>query len=83
MRSSAKFVMWILLVAFVGGFLLVETSGLLGKSPVTTTTAVATVNGTDILYTDWQRRAQPSTGSGTETAGHSACPSCFDGEARG
>ncbi|MEO7455141.1 MAG: peptidylprolyl isomerase [Gemmatimonadaceae bacterium] len=58
MRSSAKFVMWILLVSFVGGFLLVETSGLLGKSPVTTTTAVATVNGTDILYSDWQRRSQ-------------------------
>jgi peptidyl-prolyl cis-trans isomerase D len=58
MRSSAKFVMWILLIAFVGGFLLVETSGLLGRTPVTPTTAVATVNGTDILYTDWQRRAQ-------------------------
>lgn len=58
MRSSAKFVMWILLVAFVGGFLLVETSGLLGSSPVTPTTAVATVNGKDILYTEWQRRIQ-------------------------
>ena len=41
MRSSAKFVFWILAVAFIGGFLLVETSGLLGSSPVTTTTAVA------------------------------------------
>jgi peptidyl-prolyl cis-trans isomerase D len=58
MRSSAKIVMWILLVSFVGGFLLVESSGLLGRTPVTPTTAVATVNGTDILYTDWQRRAQ-------------------------
>jgi peptidyl-prolyl cis-trans isomerase D len=58
MRSSAKFVFWILAVAFIGGFLLVETSGLLGSSPVTTTTAVATVNGKDILYTDWQRRSQ-------------------------
>jgi peptidyl-prolyl cis-trans isomerase D len=57
MRGSAKFVMWILLLAFVGGFLLVETSGLLGRAPVTPTTAVASVNGTDILYTDWQRRA--------------------------
>jgi peptidyl-prolyl cis-trans isomerase D len=57
MRSSAKFVMWILLAAFVGGFLLVETSGLLGRTPVTPTTAVASVNGTDILYTDWQRRS--------------------------
>ena len=45
MRSSAKFVFWILAVAFIGGFLLVETSGLLGRTPVTPTTAVATVNG--------------------------------------
>ena len=58
MRSSAKFVMWILLAAFVGGFLLVETSGLLGRTAVTPTTSVASVNGTDILYTEWQRRAQ-------------------------
>jgi peptidyl-prolyl cis-trans isomerase D len=58
MRSSAKVVMWILLAAFVGGFLLVETSGLLGRAAVTPSTAVASVNGTDILYTEWQRRAQ-------------------------
>ncbi|MEO5817532.1 MAG: peptidylprolyl isomerase [Gemmatimonadaceae bacterium] len=58
MRSSAKIVMWILLASFVGGFLLVETSGLLGSAPVTPTTAVATVNGKDILYTEWQRRSQ-------------------------
>lgn len=58
MRSSAKYVWIILIVAFVGGFLLYESSGLLGRNPVTSTTAVATVNGTDILYTDWQRRAQ-------------------------
>ncbi|MDB4887953.1 MAG: peptidyl-prolyl cis-trans isomerase [Gemmatimonadetes bacterium] len=58
MRSSAKFVFWILAVAFIGGFLLVETSGLLGRTAVTPTTAVASVNGRDILYTDWQRRSQ-------------------------
>ena len=58
MRSSAKFVMWILLASFVGGFLLYQTSGLIGSTPVTSTTAVATVNGKDILYTDWQRRSQ-------------------------
>jgi peptidyl-prolyl cis-trans isomerase D len=57
MRSSAKFVFWILLVAFVGGFLLFEASGLMDRGAVTTTTAVATVNGTDILYTDWQQRS--------------------------
>ena len=58
MRSSAKFVFWILAVAFIGGFLLFQTSGLIGNTPVTPTTAVATVNGKDILYTDWQRRSQ-------------------------
>jgi peptidyl-prolyl cis-trans isomerase D len=58
MRSSAKFIFWILLVAFVGVFLFSETSGLLGRGAVTPTTAVAKVNGRDILYTDWQRRAQ-------------------------
>ena len=58
MRSSAKVVMWVLLISFVGGFLLFQTSGLMGSAPVSTSTAVASVNGTDILYTDWQRRAQ-------------------------
>ena len=61
MRSSAKFVFWILAVAFIGGFLLAESSGLLNRGAVTPTTAVATVNGTDILYTDWLRRSQQLT----------------------
>jgi peptidyl-prolyl cis-trans isomerase D len=71
MRSSAKIVMWILLVSFVGGFLLVESSGLLGRTPVTPTTAVATVNGTDILYTDWQRRSQELVQQQQQQAGRS------------
>jgi peptidyl-prolyl cis-trans isomerase D len=58
MRSSAKWVFWILAFAFIGGFLLVESSGLLSRGAVTPTTPVATVNGTDILYTDWLRRTQ-------------------------
>ncbi|MEP6730521.1 MAG: peptidylprolyl isomerase [bacterium] len=58
MRSSAKFVFWILAAAFVGAFLFTQSSGLIGKTAVTTTTPVATVNGKDILYTDWQRRSQ-------------------------
>jgi len=57
MRSSAKFVFWILAIAFIGGFLLFQSSGLIGRAAVTPTTAVASVNGTDILYTDWQRRS--------------------------
>ncbi|HVF38800.1 MAG TPA: peptidyl-prolyl cis-trans isomerase [Gemmatimonadaceae bacterium] len=53
MRSSAKYIWIFLIIFFVGGFLLAETSGLLGRAPVTTTTAVATVNGEDILATTW------------------------------
>jgi peptidyl-prolyl cis-trans isomerase D len=45
---------WFLVVAFIGSFLLYETSGLAGRAPVTTTTSVATVNGEDILLTAWQ-----------------------------
>jgi peptidyl-prolyl cis-trans isomerase D len=71
MRSSAKFVFWILAVAFIGGFLLVETSGLLGSSPVTPTTAVATVNGQDVLYTEWQRRAQQEVQQAQQQSGRS------------
>ena len=53
MRSSAKYIWIFLVIFFVGGFLLAETSGLLGRAPVTSTTAVATVNGEDILATTW------------------------------
>ena len=53
MRSSAKYIWIFLIIFFVGGFLLAETSGLLGISQVTPTTAVATVNGEDILATTW------------------------------
>jgi len=44
MRSSAKYIWIFLVVAFVGGFLLAETSGLLGTARVTTSTPVAEVN---------------------------------------
>ncbi len=58
MRSSAKYIWIIIVVLFVGGFLLAQTSGLLGRSPVTPTTAVATVNGEDILATTWYQTTQ-------------------------
>ena len=58
MRSLAKYVWLFVALAFVGGFLLVETSGLLGRTAITPTTAVAVVNGRDILYTDYQARVQ-------------------------
>lgn len=54
MRASAKWIWYLLILAFVGGFLLYESSGLAGRAPVTPTTAVATVNGEDILFTTWQ-----------------------------
>ena len=58
MRASAKYIWIIIVVLFVGGFLLAETSGLLGRAPVTTTTAVAKVNGEDILATSWYQVTQ-------------------------
>ena len=58
MRSLAKYVWLLVAVAFVGGFLLVETSGLLGRTTITPTTAVAVVNGREILYTDFMNRVQ-------------------------
>ena len=50
MRSSAKYIFLFLFLAFVVGFLLYETSGLVGSSPLTATTPVATVNGRDIRF---------------------------------
>jgi peptidyl-prolyl cis-trans isomerase D len=61
MRSAAKYIWLFLIVAFVGGFLLAETSGLIGRASLTPTTPVAEVNGREILYTDWQQRVQQAT----------------------
>jgi peptidyl-prolyl cis-trans isomerase D len=69
MRSAAKYVWIIIAVAFVGGFLFAQASGLLGRAPVTTTTAVAKVNGDAILYTDWQRAVQNRTQQASQQLG--------------
>jgi peptidyl-prolyl cis-trans isomerase D len=58
MRASAKYIWIIIVVLFVGGFLLAQTSGLLGRAPVTSTTAVASVNGEDVLATTWYQATQ-------------------------
>jgi peptidyl-prolyl cis-trans isomerase D len=58
MRASAKYIWIIIVVLFVGGFLLAQTSGLLGRAPVTNTTPVASVNGEDILATTWYQATQ-------------------------
>src|SRR5947207_764466 len=61
MRSAAKYIWLFVVVVFVGGFLMMETSGLLGRTPITPTTPVAKVNGQEILYTDWQQRVQQAS----------------------
>jgi peptidyl-prolyl cis-trans isomerase D len=61
MRSLAKYVWVIVALAFVGGFLLYETSGLIGRTPVTSTTPVAVVNGHEILYNAYIQRVQNET----------------------
>jgi peptidyl-prolyl cis-trans isomerase D len=71
MRSSAKYIWIFLVVAFVGGFLLAETSGLLGTARVTTSTAVATVNGEDILATTWFNATAQLEQQATQESGRS------------
>ena len=69
---SARFVVivWSLIaLAFVGGFLLVETSGLLGRTLVTPTTAVAVVNGQEIRYTDYLNRVQQDINNAQQRSG--------------
>ena len=58
MRSAAKYIWIFIVVTFVGVFLFTETSGLLGRAPVTTGTAVAEVNGDEIPYQTWLQAAQ-------------------------
>jgi peptidyl-prolyl cis-trans isomerase D len=69
MRSSAKYIWILIVVFFVGGFLLVQTSGLLGRAPVTTTTAVAKVNGEEILATTWFNATQNLEQQATQQTG--------------
>jgi len=53
MRAKAAYIWIVIAVAFVGAYLFVDTSGLLGLGPITTSTTVASVDGRDILYTRW------------------------------
>lgn len=53
MRGAAKFIWIFLFVAFVGGFLLADMSGLIGTG-VTTSTSVGSVNGKKIPYLAWE-----------------------------
>ena len=67
MRSLAKYIWVLVALVFVGGFLLYETSGLMGRTPVTATTAVAIVNGQEIPYRDLHR-ARPKRDANRTTA---------------
>ena len=58
MRGLAKYIWVFVALVFVGGFLLYETSGLMGRTPVTATTAVAVVNGHELSYRDYLARVQ-------------------------
>ncbi|MEO8192518.1 MAG: peptidyl-prolyl cis-trans isomerase [Gemmatimonadales bacterium] len=71
MRSSAKYIWIFLIIFFVGGFLLAETSGLLGVAPVSSSTAVATVNGEDILATTWYNALNTMEQQATQQTGRS------------
>jgi peptidyl-prolyl cis-trans isomerase D len=70
MRSAAKYIWLFIIVAFVGGFLLAETSGLIGRAPLTPTNPVAEVNGREILYSEWDQRVQQAL-QGQQRSGRS------------
>lgn len=70
MRSAAKYIWIFIFIAFVGGFLLAETSGLLGRAPVTTSTVVATVNGEDIPYMVWANTSAALAQQQEQQQGH-------------
>ena len=76
MRSLAKYVWVLVALAFVGGFLLYQTSGLMGRTPVTSTTPVAVVNGQEILYTDWVNRYQTEIQNEQQRQGGGRTLSC-------
>ncbi len=69
MRSSAKYIWWIIVIFFVVGFLLLDTSGLLTGGGVTPNTVVAEVNGEDVLYTTWAARVQALSQQESEQRG--------------
>jgi peptidyl-prolyl cis-trans isomerase D len=71
MRSAAKYVWLFIALAFVGGFLFAQTSGLLGRTTVGPTTAVAVVNGHEILYNDYVKQYQDEVQNEQQRSGRS------------
>jgi peptidyl-prolyl cis-trans isomerase D len=70
MRSSAKWIWLLIFAAFVGGFLVFQSSGLLGRGPVTTTTYVAKVNGQEIPYLTYTNASQQMAQQQEQQSGH-------------
>lgn len=71
MRGIAKYIWIFLFIAFVGGFLLADMSGLIGQAPVTTSTIVAKVNGDEIPYIAWENLSRSLTQQREQQAGRS------------
>lgn len=73
MRSSAKWIWLFIVICFVGVFLFAETSGLLGIGPsqITTSTAVAEVNGVDVPYVTWANVSNQMAQQEERTSGRS------------
>lgn len=70
MRSFAAYIWILIFAAFVGGFLLAQSSGLLGRGPVTTSTYVAKVNGQEIPYLTYSNTAQQLATQQEQQSGH-------------
>lgn len=68
-RSSARYIWLLIFILFVGGFLLLDTSGILGMGSVTPSTVVASVNGDDILYSTYLARAEQLRQQASEQSG--------------
>ena len=69
LRSSAKYIFWFIALAFIGSFLLLETSGLLGVTGVTASTPIAEVNGTEIPYNTWLASYQNQVDAASQRQG--------------
>ncbi len=59
MRSSAKYLILILILVFIGGFLLYDVAGLGQRPTVTSGTTVATINGQTVTWQDWVNAYTP------------------------
>lgn len=70
MRSASKYIWIFIAVAFVGGFLFYESSGLFGRGPNTSSTIVASINGRDIPISLWIQAVQRREQEASEQAGH-------------